>query len=54
VWKQIGREKVARARKVIAECEQSGVWPDYGEGIHYIEPPTYYVMQAAEQEGEAA
>lgn len=54
VWKQIGREKVARARNVIAECEASGVWPDYGDGIHYLEPPTYYVMQAAEQEGEAA
>lgn len=52
VWAQIGRDKAARARRTIRECEASGIWPDYGDGIHYIEPPTYYVYAAAEQEGE--
>lgn len=50
VWAQIGREKAARARRIIAECEQTGVWPDHGADIHYIDPPTYYIYAAAEQE----
>lgn len=54
MWAQIGREKVARARRIIRACEESGVWPGHGDGIHYIEPPSYYVYQAAEQEEETA
>jgi hypothetical protein len=52
VWARIGREKAARARATIAACQESGEWPDYGEGIHYIDPPTYYLYAA--EEGNAA
>lgn len=48
VWAQIGREKAARARRTIAACQESGVWPDYGADIHYIDPPTYYIYAAEE------
>ena len=48
IWAQIGRDKAARARRIIAACQQSGVWPDYGSEIYYIEPPTYYLYAAEE------
>lgn len=54
LWAQIGREKVARARRIIAECQESGVWPGHGDGIHYLEPPSYYLYAADEQEREAS
>lgn len=50
MWSQIASEKAARARRIIRECEVSGVWPGYGDGIHYIDAPTYYVFDADEQE----
>jgi len=52
MWAQIGREKAARARSIIRECEASGMWPDYGSGIHYIDAPTWYVFASDEQEIE--
>lgn len=50
LWAQIGREKAAKARRIIRECEESGVWPDFGPGIHYIDAPTWYVMQSEDEE----
>lgn len=50
VWAQIGREKAARARRTIRACEESGVWPDHGPDIHYVEPPFWYISAAADQE----
>lgn len=52
VWAQIGREKAARARRVIRQCQDSGVWPDFGPDIHYVEPPFWYISAAAEQEAD--
>ena len=52
MWSQIASDKAAKARRIIRECEASGVWPDYGDGIHYIDAPTYYVFDADEQEIE--
>lgn len=46
VWAQIGREKARRARRIIGECERSGVWPGYGSDIHYIDPPTWYLFSS--------
>lgn len=50
VWAQIGREKAARARRLIFACQESGVWPDFGPDIHYVEPPFWYISAAADQE----
>lgn len=48
VWASIGREKAARARRIIAACQESGVWPDYGPDIHYLDMPTWYLYAAEE------
>lgn len=48
MWARIGREKAARARRTIAACQESGVWPDHGSDIHYIDVPTWYIYAAEE------
>lgn len=48
-WIEMGRESTARARRVFAECTQSGVWPGLPEDVQLSEPPTYIVMQHEEQ-----
>jgi len=50
MWIQTARERTKRARDVIRECEESGVWPDYGDGIHFIDPPTWYLIGDEDQE----
>lgn len=50
MWAQIGKEKASKARRIIRECEASGIWPDYGTDIHYIDAPTWYVFASDEQE----
>lgn len=52
MWASIGHEKAARARQIIRECERSGQWPDYGDAIHYISAPNYYLYAAEDQEIE--
>lgn len=51
-WPQIGRDKAAKARRIIRECETSGEWPDYGTGVHYIAPHVGYVMDSESEEAE--
>jgi len=50
IWVQKARERTQRARRVIRECQESGVWPDYGTGIHYIDPPTWYLIGDEDEE----
>jgi len=52
MWKQIGQAAAARARRVYAECTESGVWPGYSTEIQYHEPPTWLVIQAEEEEAD--
>lgn len=56
MWQEKGREKAARARNVIRECEEReragdpDAWPDYGLGVHYLTAPTWYLIEDEEQE----
>lgn len=52
VWVQRAKEKTARALRIIRDCEESGIWPDYGTGIHYIDPPTWYLIGDEDEEIE--
>jgi hypothetical protein len=52
MWGQIASDKAVKARRIIRECEASGVWPDFGDGIYYVDAPTYYVFDADEQDLE--
>lgn len=58
LWSQKAQERVTKARRIIRECEErerSGdpnAWPDYGPGIHYIDPPTWYLIADEDQEIE--
>lgn len=55
-WPEIGRERAAKARRIIRECEEReragdpDAWPGYGNGVRYIDPPTWYVMQSEDEE----
>jgi hypothetical protein len=37
-----GRYDAARARRIYAECESSGEWPDYGDEIHTLDLPAWF------------
>lgn len=56
LWQAKGREKAARARSIIRECEQRerdgdpDAWPDYGLGVHYLTAPPWYLIEDEEQE----
>lgn len=56
LWQQKGREKAARARQIIRECEEReragdpNAWPDYGLGVHYLAAPTWYLIEDEEQD----
>lgn len=52
MWSQVASQKASKARRVIRDCETSGEWPGYGDGIHYIDAPTYYLFNAEDQEIE--
>lgn len=51
-WKQIARDDAARARRIYAECLQSGEWPGYPLGIQYHAPPMWLLMQSEEDAAE--
>lgn len=51
VWAIKARERTDKALSVIRECQESGIWPDYGTGIHYIDPPTWYLIGDEDTEG---
>jgi hypothetical protein len=48
VWTEMGRVKAERARKVFAECTESGFWPGYSTEVTLVTPPTWYVYQHEE------
>ncbi len=56
MWQEKGRERAARARQIIRECQEReaagdpNAWPDYGVGIHYIAAPTWYLIEDEEPE----
>lgn len=46
----IGRNLNYEARRIYAECVQSGHWPGYGDEITQVELPDYYLWQHDESE----
>lgn len=44
VWVDMGKEKAAQARRIYAECTETGVWPGYPEGVTYLDPPTWLMF----------
>lgn len=44
MWVQMGRRKGQEARRIYAECVESGVWPGYDAGVQVLEPPAWAVI----------
>lgn len=45
MWVQMGRTKAAEARRVFAECTESGVWPGYDQAVQILDPPAWAVIE---------
>lgn len=41
----LGAHQCRKAMDTIAECEKTGVWPDYTKGIAELEEPTEYELE---------
>jgi hypothetical protein len=48
-FRDIGRDEAARARRLLAECRASGVWPGYADEITTIVPPMWLVYQQLDE-----
>ena len=44
MWRQMGKTKAAEARRVYAECVESGEWPGYTTEIQFLDPPAWAVI----------
>lgn len=44
LWRQMGATKAAEARRIYAECVESGVWPGYDTEVTYLDPPAWAVI----------
>jgi hypothetical protein len=45
---EIGRKKAAKARRVFAECTETGIWPGYPTEVQLLSPPLYHVYDFQE------
>lgn len=45
LWRQMGRTKAAEARRVFAECVESGEWPGYSTDVQFLDPPAWAVIE---------
>lgn len=50
-WLEMGREKARRARRIYAECMESGEWPGYGNKVHLLSPPQWLIYKHEEEFG---
>lgn len=50
---RIGEERNERARRLFAECSESGIWPGYSTDLEPLELPTYALYQHEEDMGRA-
>jgi hypothetical protein len=48
-WREMGHEKARRAREILAECTESGVFPGYPESVNLLSPPVYAVYSHEEK-----
>jgi hypothetical protein len=45
---EVGAQLVRRARRIYAECQQSGHWPGYSAEVEYVSLPYWYVQRLEE------
>ena len=48
IWTAMGATKAARARRIYAECTETGVWPGYPLDVQLLSPPTWLIYQHEE------
>jgi PDDEXK-like uncharacterized protein DUF3799 len=46
---ELGAARNARARLIFAECQRTGIWPDYGHDTHYISLPPWAADRDAKE-----
>ena len=44
----LGRRLNRRALEIYAECQESGIWPGYGDDVHYVSLPSWLHYQQQE------
>lgn len=49
VYQQMGKTLAAEARRIYAECTESGEWPGYDTNIQLVGPPVWAAMQHEER-----
>lgn len=49
---RVGEQHARRALDVFDMCETFNEWPDYGDGIHVLTPPAWYLLSGAEGDDE--
>lgn len=49
VWVEMGLTKAAEARRVYAECVESGEWPGYDPGVILLSPPNWLIFEHSEK-----
>ena len=45
MWKLMGKQKAAEARRIYRECTETGVWPGYDTTIQFLDPPMWLVFE---------
>ena len=48
-FREIGKQKAARARRVLAECREKDEWPGYSTDIGLLRPPMFAVYDYQDQ-----
>lgn len=51
IYQQMGKRLAQEARRIYAECTESGVWPGYPADVQLVAPPTWAAMQHEEKYG---
>ncbi|MGP4114619.1 PD-(D/E)XK nuclease-like domain-containing protein [Streptomyces sp. 4N509B] len=46
---ELGEARNARARLIFAECQSTGIWPDYGHDTHFISLPPWAADRDAKE-----
>lgn len=49
IWARMGHTKAAHARRLYAECIDTGVWPGYADDVQLLSPPNYVIYQHEER-----
>ncbi len=49
VWVEMGLTKAAEARRLYAECVESGEWPGYDPGVVLLSPPNWLIFEHSEK-----